>query len=368
MNEHVIKLLRFKQNAISSNAEALADDIAHGLAFHRGLGENIVPGLDVPIEKYLNVDALAEFAQHAYAKPNISLVGSGPSSADVSKWVGEFFKELPSSASSGQYGLQPNVASKYFGGEQRVSSKAGNAIVIAFPGSSAFGASGFKPEVSVLASLLGGESTIKWTPGFSLLSQAAQGFSQIRVSAKNHAYSDSGLFTITVSGKADQVNAASKKAVDILNKVAAGEVSSEDINKAAALAKFRALESLQNLETGLQATGSALINGSKPYDAVEVAQAVEKVTEQQVKDVSFRRIFLTAEENVANSCAAGCQVHRLQQGLRCRCWRSLPAPLRLGSGLDCLKCIHYILPWLWKSIACFYVPRSISGDISLCRV
>lgn len=312
MNEHVIKLLQFKQKAISANAEALADDLAHGLAFHRGLGENIVPGLDVPIEKYLDADAIAKFAQQAYAKSNIALVSSGPSSADVSKWAGEFFKELPSSTSSSQYSLQPNAASKYFGGEQRVSSKAGNSVVIAFPGSSAFGTSGFKPEVSVLASLLGGESTIKWTPGFSLLSQATQGFSQLRASAKNHAYSDAGLFTITLSGKADQVNAASKKAVDTLNKVAAGEVSAEDIKKATAMAKFRALESLQNLETGLQATGSALINGSKPYDVVEVAQAVDNVTEQQVKDVSLCHDSCTFEGDVTNARVTGRQVDRFQ--------------------------------------------------------
>lgn len=270
-----------------ANTEAFADDLAHGLAFHRGLGENIVPGLEAPIEKYLHVDAIAEFAKQVYTKPNVSLVSSGPNSADVSKWVGDFFKELPSSPSSALFKPQPNVASKYFGGEQRVSSKAGNSVVVAFPGSSAFGTSGFKPEVSVLASLLGGESTIKWTPGFSLLSQATQGFSQLRASAKNHAYSDAGLFTVSVSGNAAQVAAASKTAVDTLKKVAAGEVSGEEVKKAAASAKFHALESLQNLDTGLEATGSALIYGGKPYDAVELAQAIEKVTDQQVKDVSF---------------------------------------------------------------------------------
>lgn len=318
LNEHVIKLLKYKQKAFFANSEALADDVAHGLAFHRGLGENIVPGLEVPVEKYLHVDALAEFAKQVYVKPGIALVGSGPNSADVSKWVGEFFKELPSSPSSALFSLRPNVASKYFGGEQRVSSKAGNSVVVAFPGSSAFGTSGFKPEFSVLASLLGGESTIKWTPGFSLLSQATQGFSQLRFSTKNHAYSDAGLLTVAVSGNAAQVAAGSKTAVETLRKVAAGDVSGEDIKKAAALAKFRALESLQNLDTGLEATGSALINGSKPYDAVELAQAIEKVTEQQVKDVSFRLIALYLKMSLI--LAAGRQVRHLQQGLRCCCW------------------------------------------------
>lgn len=160
--------------------------------------------------------------------------------------------------------------------------------MIAFPGSSAFGTAGFKAEASVLAALLGGESTIKWTPGFSLLSKANQGFNQLKVSTQNIAYSDAGLFTVTLSGQVEQVGAASKNVVDALKKAAAGEVSSEDIKKATALAKFRALESVQTLETGLEATGSGLIHGAKPYQIVEIAQAIEKVSEQQVKEVCNR--------------------------------------------------------------------------------
>jgi hypothetical protein len=33
-----------------------------------------------------------EFAQSAYSKSNIALVASGPNSAELSKWVGQFFK------------------------------------------------------------------------------------------------------------------------------------------------------------------------------------------------------------------------------------------------------------------------------------
>lgn len=312
--EHVVKVLKYKRQAMSSNPEALAEDVAHGLAFHRGLGENIIANDSVPIEKYITPDGLAEFAQQAFAKPNIALASSGPSSGELSRWVGEFFNDLPSSGSSSEYKIQQNVATKYFGGEQRVSSKAGNAVVIGLPGSSSFGSSGFKPEASVLAALLGGESTIKWTPGFSLLAQATKGFSQLNVSTKNHAYSDAGLFTISLSGKAEQVAEGSKNVANVLKKVAAGEVSAEDIKKATALAKFRALESLQNVGSGLEATGSALVHGGKPYDVGQVAQAIDKVTEQQVKDVSFR--LVPTFNNPTNSSLPGRQIRRQ--------WQSLP--------------------------------------------
>lgn len=290
LNEVVSQLLKYQQDAVYSSAETVAVDAAHGVAFHRGLGAPITPSQSTPYEKYLSGDALAQFAQDAYAKSNIALVATGPNSADVSKWVGQFFQDLPTGASAGQYKLQASEPTKYFGGEQRLPSKNGNAVVIAFPGSSAFGTAGYKPEASVLAALLGGESSIKWTPGFSLLSKATQGFSFLNVSTKNLSYSDAGLFTVTLTGAADQIGAASKNVVDALKKAAAGEVASEDIKKAIALAKFSALESVQTLETGLEATGSGLVHGSKAYQIGEIAQALEKVTEQQVKDVCFKSL------------------------------------------------------------------------------
>lgn len=312
LSEVVSYLLKYNQQAAFASPENVALDAAHGVAFHRGLGSPVVPSPTSPYEKYLSADALAEFAKDAYAKSNVALVATGPNSADVTKWVGQFFKDLPTGTTSSQYKVQPSAASKYFGGEQRIASKTGNAVVIAFPGSSAFGTAGYKAEASVLAALLGGESTIKWTPGFSLLSQATKGFNQLNVSTKNIAYSDAGLFTVTLSGQAEQVGAASKNVVDALKKAAAGEVSSEDIKKAAALAKFRALESVQTLETGLEATGSGLIHGAKPYQIGEIAQAIEKVSEQQVKEVcsnliSVYRVFsiLTLSFQVAKSFLTG---------------------------------------------------------------
>ncbi|KAJ5665339.1 Ubiquinol-cytochrome C reductase complex core protein 2 [Penicillium maclennaniae] len=298
LKEVVVDLLKYQQLALSSSAENIAIDAAHGIAFHRGLGAPITPSESSPYEKYLTGDAIAQFAQDAYSKSNVGLVATGPNSGDVTKWVGQFFKDLPTGASSSQFKVQPSQASKYFGGEQRIASKKGNAVVIAFPGSSAFGTAGFKAEASVLAALLGGESTIKWTPGFSLLSQATKGFSQLNVSTKNIAYSDAGLFTVTLTGQADQVASASKNVVDALKKAAAGEVASEDVKKAIALAKFRALESVQTLETGLEATGSGLIHGNKPYQIGEIVQAVENVSEEHVKETA--KSFLSGKATLVS--------------------------------------------------------------------
>jgi hypothetical protein len=53
-----------------------------------------------PLTKYLNESSIAQFANSAYAKPNIAVVANGASQAELSKWVGEFFTEVPSSSAA----------------------------------------------------------------------------------------------------------------------------------------------------------------------------------------------------------------------------------------------------------------------------
>lgn len=283
--ELVLPTIKLRQQVLFSKPETLALESAHATAFHRGLGEPSFAAASAPFESYFTEDGLAEFAQSAYAKPNISLVSVGPNSSEISKWVSQFFAGHPTASAAGQFKVKDAVPSKFYGGEQRTASKAGNAVVISFPGSAQYGASGYKAEADVLAALLGGESTIKWSPGFSLLAKAVEGETGVSVSTKNYAYSDAGLFTISISGKAAGVATVAKRASEAIKQVAAGEVPAEVVKKAIALAKFRALEASQVAETGVELTGSALINGGKPYQISELASSFEKVSPQHVQDV-----------------------------------------------------------------------------------
>lgn len=281
LREVILGLVKHSQNAVAANPTAQALESAHGVAFHHGLGNPLTSPPSVPLTKYVDAEGIASFAQGVYTKPSIAVVSSGAESAEVNKWVGQFFADVPASSTSTPAASQ---ASKYYGGEERISSSAGNAMVIAFPGSSAFGTAGYKPELAVLAALLGGESSIKWSSGSSMLSQAASG---VNVSTNQAAYSDAGLFYVSIAGKsADGVAQASKKVGEALNAVASGNVSAEAIKKASALAKFRALESGQNLTTGMEASGSGLIHGGRALQIAEVGQGIDKVTEAQVKAVS----------------------------------------------------------------------------------
>jgi len=278
LNEEVLNVMKLAQKGLLGSPLSLALNSVHGVAFHRGLGEPLYATSSVPFISYLDAEDISKFGDSAYVKENIAVVANGASHSEFSKWVGEFFQD----AKSGSKLSGP--ASKYYGGEERIAHASGNVFVIGFQGSSSFTAgSTYKPEIAVLAALLGGESTIKWSPGFSLLSKAAHEFSGAQISTQHAAYSDAGLLYITLTGNAAQIAKASKNAVETLKKVAAGDVAEEDIKKATALAKFRALEAGQQTQAGLEATGNGLIEGGKPFQIDEIGSSISSVSADKVK-------------------------------------------------------------------------------------
>ena len=278
--------MKLAQKSLLASPMQMALNSVHGVAFHRGLGTPLYPTSSTFL-KYLDAQGIADFSDVAYTKSNVAVVATGASHSEFSKWVGEFFTETGTSSTK-----LSSPASKYYGGEERIAHDKANVMILAFPGSSSFTAgSSYKPEISVLAALLGGESSIKWSPGFSLLSKAASDFQHAHVSTQNAAYSDAGLLYVTITGNPEHIAKASKNVVDTLKKIAAGEVAEEDIKKATALAKFRALEAGQNIDTGLEATGNGLISGGKAYQIEEVGASIEKVSQDKVKAVCFANVL-----------------------------------------------------------------------------
>ncbi|KAL2759522.1 hypothetical protein ACRALDRAFT_1047100 [Sodiomyces alcalophilus JCM 7366] len=277
-NEEVQEVLKAKQAVAASNPAALALDAAHAVAFHHGLGSplNLTPSM--PTQPYLNESSIAEYAGAALAKPNITIVADGASSAEVSKWVEQFFKASPASSST-SLGLN-TTPSKYYGGESRVNHTAGNSVVIAFPGSS-YGTP--SPEVAVLAALLGGKSSIKWSPGFSLLSRTLGGLSGLSASTASLSYSDAGLFTVQLSGPALSVRKAAEETVKALKAVSQGNVSKEDLAKAIAKAKFDVLEASEGRNASMLLAGSSALHTGKPIEIMESIKPLDTVTVDKLK-------------------------------------------------------------------------------------
>ena len=275
--------MHLKQATYGRNVAAIALDNAHAVAFHKGLGSPLYPTPTSP-SKYLNEDYIATFADTAYSKPNIAVVAEGASPDALSRWIPQFFKDVPAS-SSGE-GIK-SEASTYYGGEQRQSHTGGNAIVIAFPGSDL---NASKPEVAVLAALLGGRPTIKWSTGFGLLSQKASSFPGLSAAASNLAYSDAGLLTIQLSGTASSVRQGANAAVIALKEIANGTVSKETISKAVANARFNLLDEATLTEPAVHFTGTGIVQTGKPYDLISQAKAIESVTAEKVQSVSINQV------------------------------------------------------------------------------
>ncbi|KAG5769408.1 hypothetical protein H9Q72_003343 [Fusarium xylarioides] len=277
-HEDVERVLHAKQDVLNADVAATALDNAHAIAFHTGLGSSLLPSSSTPYQKYLNEEYIASYADVAYAKPNIALIADGASPDSLSKWVGQFFKDVPSAPRCGQ--TLKTDATKYFGGEQRTSSSAGNSIVIAFPGS---GYDSTKPEHAVLAALLGGQSTIKWAPGFSLLAKATAGTSGLTVNTSNLTYSDAGLLAVQLSGPAASVRKGAEETVKVLKSIADGQASQEDVKKAVAYAKFNLLNQNQLRQPSIALAGSGIVNSGKPYDSAAIAKAIDGVSAESIK-------------------------------------------------------------------------------------
>lgn len=284
--EHVMDMIHRTQVDAFKDASVAANQSAHGLAFHRGLGEPLHPTAPAPLAKYLSHDAIGAYSTLAYRKSNVALVGNGTETADLEKWTSQFFTDLRTSPAAGAPELTGTEQTKYYGGEERISHSNKNALVLAFPGSSSLTGGFYKPEIAVLAALLGGRSAIKWSPGFSLLGKLAAQNPGLSVKTESNIYSDAGLLTITLSGRAEAVRSGAFEAVDILKKVADGTISSEDITKARAHARFAELEHGQDIRAGLELTGNGLVNNGKPYQLDDSARRIGDVTEKQVREAA----------------------------------------------------------------------------------
>jgi ubiquinol-cytochrome c reductase core subunit 2 len=242
----------------------------------------------------LSEESISEFSKIAYAKPNIAVVANGADQASLSKWVGQFFSSTSSTYPHADVVKSKfDAATKYYGGETRIASTASKqAYVIAFPGSSSFTAgSSYKPELAVLATLLGGQSTIKWSPGFSLLGQVATS-SNASINTTHSAYSDAGLLSINLAGSSASIRKALPEVVKVLKSISEGSVPKEAFTKAVANAKFNAIEEGMNLDAGLVATGSGLILGGKAFQIDEVTKAIESVSQEKLQAVSSPHTLL----------------------------------------------------------------------------
>jgi ubiquinol-cytochrome c reductase core subunit 2 len=131
------------------------------------------------------------------------------------------------------------------------------------------------------------------------LAPAALLAQNVKIQTKSEIFSDAGLFSITLTGSANDIAQNAKPVVDTLKAIASG-ISSEDLAKAKAIAKFKELEYGQSTQAAMELTGAGLIQGGKSYQIDEVGKAVDTVTAEKVQQLA--KEFL---ENKASVSAVG---------------------------------------------------------------
>jgi ubiquinol-cytochrome c reductase core subunit 2 len=349
--EEILPLLKLSQKKFLANTEEMALSSVHGIAFHRGLGEPLFPSSSTPVNKYLDASTIAGYASAAYAKPNFAIVANGADHAEVSKWVGEFFSGVSSSPASGVPAIEAEQT-KYYGGEERIAHASGNTLILGFPGSSSFTGGFYKPEIAVLASLLGGKSSIKWSSGFSLLSKASSDISGVNVETKSAIYSDAGLLYTKFHGSAAGVAAAAKKSVEVISAIANGQISKEDITKAKAAAKYKELEFGQNVNNVVELTGTGLVSGNKAYQVDETAKLIDGVDEAKVKAVGVASGFPTL---IYADMLLGCEDTPRKQGFCIGCRRPVRPTFRRRARFESVNSKNLGVP-LWVNVSVFVSP------------
>jgi len=249
----------------------IALEAAHGIAFHHGLGLDKM----AVVRRYLSVPAIKQYAERAFTKSNMAIVGSGVSHSDLTKYTGDFFADVASGPALS------SSSSNYYGGESRNWSPNGNSIVIAYPGSG--DGPNLKPEFTVLSYLLGGEPTIKWSSGNGVLNKALEKYPGIKIESKHINYADVGLLYVGLSGKASVLKEAGKTVVEGINALA--NVKEEDVKRAIQIAKFDILSAAEENSLSMELAGQSVISSGKLPQIEETIKGIEGVTLDTIKKV-----------------------------------------------------------------------------------
>ena len=243
-------------------------DVAHALAFRRGLGNSLFASPVGPV----SAADVKSFASKAFAKDNLAIFGTGISTEALSEAITKAFGGASGSASGSQLS---SSASKYYGGEQRIQLDLHAAEFNAASRPTqiiAFGTTDISsPELRVIPHILDGASSLKWVPGTKPLAIAASKIPGSKVSSFVLPYSDAALIGVEVSAPTSEgVKTLSKEVVELMKSLGAG--SEEEVKKAVAAARFEQASQSEN-RLGLVASyGPRVLEGSAELQKVNFDQ------------------------------------------------------------------------------------------------
>ncbi|OLL24007.1 Cytochrome b-c1 complex subunit 2, mitochondrial [Neolecta irregularis DAH-3] len=273
--EDVIPQLALQYSSLSTLD--ITSDALHNVAFRRGLGNTLYSNPQYPV---LLQDVKA-FANKSYISGNLSIVATGADSTELKDLVQQHFAKIPSGSPAQISGTT------YYGGDVRINGPSKESLVIlAFPGASSPLAG--SPELGILANLLGGKSSIKWSAGNTLLSQLAGKLgNEVSAFAQHITHTDAGLLTVTLAGPSSTITKLAKAVVQTVHLISKGEgIREVDVKRAIAQTKFQFTNAFDERTSAVEKIGQSLIGESTSVKTQEVVAELDKVTFAQVKSAA----------------------------------------------------------------------------------
>ncbi|KAF5347252.1 hypothetical protein D9756_009906 [Leucocoprinus leucothites] len=262
LGEYVQPLVSSDTLTASSNPATRALEAAHALAFRSGLGSSLF----APEHSHIGVDEIKTFAEGAFAKGNIAVVGTNIEASTLTKLVDASFASVAATNAS------TAPASKYFGGETRIESHEGPQTVFIGFGTTD---SSTSAELATLTAHLSTTPLVKWAKGLSPLAQAVP--EGTAVQSVYLPYSDASLFGVVVSSKTTEgAKEAGKAVVETLKKAAKG-LTEQELKSVVAKAKFGAASEVESREGLVNVLGSKIFTGAD-VSVESTLSAFDKVT------------------------------------------------------------------------------------------
>lgn len=307
-NEEVLpQVLTEYEQALNSPTVLGFDHLTQTAYRQRGLGASLFSSPASPISH----SQVVNYAQSVFAKDNIAIVASGIDSAYLSKLVSANFKNVRPNKGNIQAGSK-----QYYGGDARISFIPNHAIegprahyghyFMAFEGAGLDAS----PELSILRSHLGGESSVKWSTGLSPLAQISEKVAGANASAFNLAFTDSGLFGVYITAPTEKILSTAQEVTKIL-KEATKSISKEDLARAKAKAKFEVAAAIESRAGIHAAVGGQLLEANKVQLLEETFSKLEGVNSSAIASAASKML-----EKKATTVAVG-DVHKLPYADEC---------------------------------------------------
>jgi len=260
---------------------ALLTELLHEAAFRQSPLSRSVYCNPNNISK-MNTDMLLDFVEENFTVDRIAVLGIGVDHDDLLDDVSNYFDSSRSKPST----PVASLPSKFYGGSDLRQEDGTSKVVAGLVASASPKSTPEAIAFKVLTKLLGGTARSKYSSNLAssrlnvAISNAAPGGSIN--SAFESCYSDSGLFGFSVATSSDSIGDALKAGAAELARLAAGDITDEDVDRAKRQAKAEALMHAEMVGEVGKSIAIDLLETKIIQDPLGPAAAIDGVTKDSL--------------------------------------------------------------------------------------